>query len=36
MIQTYDAKDGVVTFGSVYINGFGGDMIRCAKAEEMV
>ncbi len=35
MIKTYDAKDVVVTFGSVYITGFGEDMITCAKDEEM-
>lgn len=35
MIKTYDAKDVVVTFGSVYITGFSEDMITCAKDEEM-
>ncbi len=35
MIRTYDAKDVVMTFGSVYITGFSEDMITCAKDEEM-
>ena len=34
-MKTYDAKDVVVTYGSVYITGFSEDMITASKDEEM-